>query len=538
VYSAIAPSIKGDLQVFLAFEGSEIREISVIDEDDSPVIKDVAIASMTQRIVEQQNIEVDTVSGATMTSMAILAGVEDCLRQAGANVEAFRKGSDQPASKEAAADEDCDLLIIGSGMAGLSSALYALRQREDLKVIVVEKQAYPGGSSRVCGGGVFAFSAPQNTTVGQVCSEEDYLSFMQGRAGSDPLNAELMGNIYALNADVFSHLMNWGLPLGIATWYLGNPQSQIPCFNSTESQRQEWETGESGIVDFMATLARNQGVDIRLNSKVTELVVEGNAVTGVLIEDLASTCTIKAKKVVIASGGFSRNPALVEKYAPDLASGFAFTGSGSTGDAIAFTEKLGTSIVGTGMMGLFGMNPNLGYYGPLGNTVYAYQASVNAEGKDLDLKSLFYADRLRLLCQQTNNCGYGICDSTNPALDRLEAAAQKGLAGRYQSLDELAEDQGIEAEGLKAVCEGADITQAPFYCVVQRPLFIGSIPGLKVGAHCEVLGAGDLPVENLYAAGEVMFGNVFSGAYPCSGAGMGTSCYTGALAAQAALAAL
>ena len=45
-------------------------------------------------------------------------------------------------------------------------------------------------------------------------------------------------------------------------------------------------------------------------------------------------------------------------------------------------------------------------------------------------------------------------------------------------------------------------------------------------------------IGNLYAAGEVMYANVFDGTYPASGSGVGTSCYTGAISARDALAAL
>jgi fumarate reductase flavoprotein subunit len=69
---------------------------------------------------------------------------------------------------------------------------------------------------------------------------------------------------------------------------------------------------------------------------------------------------------------------------------------------------------------------------------------------------------------------------------------------------------------------------------VVRPLFIGSIPGLEVDDTCHVVTSDGNPVENLYACGELIFGNVFQTAYPASGTGVGTSTYTGAIAGEAA----
>ena len=89
---------------------------------------------------------------------------------------------------------------------------------------------------------------------------------------------------------------------------------------------------------------------------------------------------------------------------------------------------------------------------------------------------------------------------------------------------------------LKAVFAAAEaeLAGAPYYAATIRPLFIGSIPGLRVDANCRVLANGE-PIENLYAAGELIFSNVFQDHYPASGSGMGTSTYTGAIAADTAI---
>lgn len=79
---------------------------------------------------------------------------------------------------------------------------------------------------------------------------------------------------------------------------------------------------------------------------------------------------------------------------------------------------------------------------------------------------------------------------------------------------------------LKKQAESADIKLAPFYCIQRKPLFSGSIPGIKVDEHCRVVNESGEEIGNLYAAGEVMYANVFDGTYPASGSGVGTSCYT------------
>lgn len=535
IYSGVAKGMRGDVTAYVSFDGKEITGILVDAPDDSPVIKDAAIESVVERVIAQQNIEVDAVSGATMTSMGILGAVTDALESAGADIKAFKKGSDAPTKAERET-ESCDILVIGSGMAGMSAAMQ-VALHSDKKVIVLEKQAYPGGSTRVCGGGIWTVGGLANEIIGQDSTKEEYISFMQGRSGAAELNTDLMGNIYDISGEAFSDLFNWGLPVSLNSWNLGHPDSKLPCIDSTANINCDWETGNSGLADFLAKIAAANGVDVRLNSKVTDLVVEDGSIVGANVEDLESTYRIDAKKTIIATGGFTRNADLVAKYAPDYTSAFPFTGSGGTGDGHVMAEKLGAPIIGSGMMGLSGINPSLGYYGPIGGAVWAAQMTVNAEGERF-MDKKFYGDTLALLVEQTNSCGYGIYDASNEIVDRLEAGVEAGVVAKYDNLDDLASGQGIDADALKKQAESADIKLAPFYCIQRKPLFIGSIPGIKVDEHCRVVNESSEEIGNLYAAGEVMYANVFDGTYPASGSGVGTSCYTGAISARDALAAL
>ena len=546
VWVATEPSMKGDITVVTTIRDGQIAEVRVLDEVDTDGIRQTAIADVPQRIVAQQNVEVDATTGATMTSLAIKAGVSDAVEAAGLALSDFQRGGDalDTSAKATGADEDYDLVIVGSGMAGLSAAVNAGRATKaddgtpTLKILVLEKNAYTGGSFRVCGGGIWSMGSGANEIAGQDCSAEDYVSFMSDWSAPTKLNVDLLRNIHDIAGETFDYIYNWGFPVRVGGWTLGNPDAQLPCFWSTAEVGALWENGESGVADFMTTRATQDGAEIRTNSKVTGLVVEDGAVTGVQVEDLTSTYTVHAKKVVLACGGFTRNLDLIDAYAPDYANAFAFTGAGSTGDGITMTADLGTQVVGEGMMGLVGLNPSLGYYGPLGSAGNLTPVNVNAEGTSFGIEKFFYGKTLKLLLDQTGSCCYGIADSASPFKERFDALVEAGLAKTYDTLDELADNEGIDGTALKTTCRDAGVTTAPFYCVVKRPLFIGSIPGLKVNADCEVLGKGDEPIQNLCAAGELIFGNVFANAYPCSGTGVGTSCYTGAIAARTCLRAM
>lgn len=532
-YVAVEASMKGDITVFTTVSDGKIVSVQVLDDIDSPVIRDAAIEKVCAEVVECQSVNVDAASGATITSMAILSGVSDALEAAGLDAADFQ--AEQPAVELAQGEaEEADVVVVGAGMSGLAAAIEAARS--GAKVVVLEKLAYIGGSTRVCGGGLWAMGSSVNERAGQDCSLEDYVQFMSDWSAPTELNTDLLANIREVSGATFDYLYDWGLPVAASSWTLGNPEAQLPCFWSTAGIGTAWETGNSGVADFMCTRAKQDGAEVRLLSRVSGLVVEDGKVTGVKVEDAEKAYEIHAPKVILCSGGFTRNADLIEKYAPEYADAFAFTGAGCTGDGLTMTEELGVQVVGTGMMGLFGVNPGLGYYGKYGNLVWQTVVTVNAEGETFGMEEAFYGKTLKLLLDQTDACGYGIADATSACADRFEEAVEAGYVRKYDTVEDLAAGEGIDADVCVKTVADAGLAQAPFYCITKRPLFIGSIPGLKVSANCEVLGSDDAPIEGLYAAGELIFGNVFNNAYPCSGTGVGTSCYSGTVAAKAALA--
>jgi len=533
-FRGMAQGMRAPIVVDVTLEKGEIKDVTVVQNEDSPVISDAAVNSVPQRICAQQNIEVDKVSGATITSFAIKTAVANALTEAGAVLGPYKKGSDAVKKEEKKTAEDFDVVIVGGGLAGVSAAIEFARN-SNLSVVVLEKEAYTGGSARVCGGGMWVVNSEMNKKVKLDSTKEELIAFYEKRSKGAPLNKKLIANIYDKSAYVFDYFLEGGLPVSEERWYLAHPDSKLPVLDSLNNNKYPWETGDSGLFHAVEKIAEGLGVKIRLNSKVTELVTEGGAVTGVKVEDETSKYTLNAKKVILASGGFSRNPELVKKYAPDYTAAFPFTCAGSTGDGFMLTEKLGVQIVGNGMMGLSGTNPSYGYYGQIGSLVFAAKAVVNKEGKDFGLKKAFYADGLKLIIDQTDSMSIGIYESIEKTAERLEKALEAGVAKKFDTLEALASSYGIDEAEFKRTAEANDIKTGPFYGIVIKPLLIGSIPGIKVDENCRVLDAQNQAIKNLFACGELIFGNVFSGAYVSSGSGVGISAYTGAIAADAVI---
>ena len=90
VYTAQANGNNGPVTVEVEVNDSEILNVRVTDHAETAGLSDAPIERIPAEIVEGQTLAVDTVSGATNTSNAILKAAEDALAQAGADIEALK----------------------------------------------------------------------------------------------------------------------------------------------------------------------------------------------------------------------------------------------------------------------------------------------------------------------------------------------------------------------------------------------------------------------------------------------------------------
>ena len=81
-YSATKKGMNGDVVVSVTVNENKIEEVVVVEHSETAGISDPAIEKLPQDIVEAQSVEVDSVTGATMTSKAIKEAVTDALSQA------------------------------------------------------------------------------------------------------------------------------------------------------------------------------------------------------------------------------------------------------------------------------------------------------------------------------------------------------------------------------------------------------------------------------------------------------------------------
>ena len=115
-YSASFPGQNGPVPVTVTFTQDRIESIVVGENKETIGIGQTAVKNLPNRIVEAQSLGVDRVSGATVSSVAIMSAVADCVKQAGGDtVKLLKHNKVDKISKTE--NLKTDLVVIGGGAA-------------------------------------------------------------------------------------------------------------------------------------------------------------------------------------------------------------------------------------------------------------------------------------------------------------------------------------------------------------------------------------------------------------------------------------
>ena len=120
-YTGEGQGIGGAVKVAVTVEGGAITAVEVVEHAETAGICDPAIEKIPAAIVAAQSLAVDTVTGATVTSKAILAAAEQALTEAGADIEALKTAAPKAEQAEGETIEmTTDVVVVGAGGAGVA----------------------------------------------------------------------------------------------------------------------------------------------------------------------------------------------------------------------------------------------------------------------------------------------------------------------------------------------------------------------------------------------------------------------------------
>ena len=89
-YTSTVQGFKGDIVVETTFADGKITDVTVVSHEDTEDIAGPAFEELSETIVAEQSIGVDTVSGATYSTEALLEAVGDAITEAGGNVDDWK----------------------------------------------------------------------------------------------------------------------------------------------------------------------------------------------------------------------------------------------------------------------------------------------------------------------------------------------------------------------------------------------------------------------------------------------------------------
>jgi fumarate reductase flavoprotein subunit len=447
---------------------------------------------------------VDIVSGATISSLAVINAVRDAVTKAGGNPDALK--GPIPGNAASAVNASADVVVIGAGAAGLSAATYAAQAGK--KVILVEKLSILGGTSIYSIEGFGASESLVHKALGVSATwETNYNALVQGNPKGKP-------EAFSVLAHNNGAAANWLRSIGALMPVTGSPVSVAPSR----------EVGKMGVTIVGALIAETKkaGVDIRLDTRATELVVSGGAISGVKVENSSGPYTITAKSVVIASGGFAANNEMVSQYKPHL-KGYSFSSSpGAAGDGIKMAEAAGAQLNDMDYIRVnftyHNRNGVVYYTGSLANTGGVF---VNNDGVRVVNEGGGYGVGPTVA---ENHGGQGWMIFDRSIIDSVQDVREYYELGLYESaptLEALADKIGINKANLLKTIEnykgyvkaGRDpefnralltmtFDEPPYYACKFTCHVQGTFGGIVTNTDAQVLRSNGSPIANLYAAGE------------------------------------
>ncbi|MGF7122655.1 FAD-binding protein [Rhodococcus sp. BE178] len=394
-------------------------------------------------------------------------------------------------------NEECDVLVVGSGGGGVTGAYTAAR--EGLDVILVEATDKFGGTTAYSGGGGVWFPCnPVLERAGTDDTIEDALEYYHAVVG-DRTPRELQDTYVRGGAPLIAYLeQDEILKFEMLPWpdYFGKAPkarldgqrhtmpSPLPIsevgdlhelvrgpldFDRLGAPLPEYLIGGRALIGrFLKAMEKYPNAKLHLNTALVELVVEDGAVVGGIVERDGERVAIHARKgVLLAAGGFEGNDEMRQKYGVPGEARDTMGPWGNLGKAHQAGIAVGAD---TDLMGEAWWSPGMTH--PDGRSAFALWFTagifVNQDGQRFVNESAAY-DRIgrdiiaQMEAGQATLPYWMIYDdkdgerppvnATNVSMVETEKYVDAGLWHTADTLEELAAKIGVPAENLVATVE-------------------------------------------------------------------------------------
>ena len=562
--------IDGPIVVEVTADETTIYAVNILEQNETPGIGSVAVEKLPGAIVEANSIEVDGISGATVSSTAIKTAVTEALTAMGFDPAAYQGAAivaAEPAEK-AEITLDCDVVVIGAGGAGMTAAITATDA--GAKVIVLESTSMPGGNSVRSTGGMnagptewrnqneFKEAAGVEATLKKVANYRDNARIQElgaivaeqwaayqanpegyfdtpelfqldtiigGGGKNDPA---LVKKLVESSVDAIAWLDSLDPEIILHNVAAFGGASVKRIHRPVDADGKVLSVG-AYVVPLLQENLNKRGIELMTDTPATQILTdEHGCAVGVKAESADAVYTINAGAVVIASGGFGANNDMIASIRPEL-DGFITTNApGIQGQGIQMAQAIGADTVD---MAEIQLHPTVHVEGTSAVLITEGLRGdgailVNQEGERF-FDEVSTRDKVSAAeFEQTGGYAWLIVDSRmSDASNVIQGYINKGYAEKGETWEELAAAIGAPAETLintmtnwnACVEQKSDpefgrvsfanpLDQAPFYAIKVQPGVHHTMGGIKINDNAEVISTDGAVINGLFAAGEVTGG--------------------------------
>lgn len=515
-YEGKAKGFGGEIIAKVTLTETEIKSVELTGEGETSTIGGPALEKIQEDVVKRQTTQIDGVTGATTTSNASIEAINAALTAAGVD-PASLTGIVSGQSEKTEETLETDIVVIGAGGAGMTAAITA--KQAGANVIILEKMQMVGGNTTKATGGMNAAETKYQDAAQIEDSVETFID--DTMAGGYNINdPELVEVLARQSADAIDWLDSINAPLPKVSFSGGASNARIHAPEDGSA------VGDYLVNVFSSQLEELQ-VPVYMETKAVEIIVEDGVVVGVKAESADADYTIKAKAVILATGGFGANEELYTKYREEL-KGFVTTNTpGATGDGLIMAENIGAALVDIEQIQI---HPTVEQTTSIMITEAVRGDGailVNSEGRrftnEMGTRDVVSAAEIA----QDGGYAYIIFDQNiRDNLKAIEKYVKAGITIEGATVEELAGSIDMDPAVLSETIAGwneavaakldseferttgmeQDLSTAPYYAIKIAPGVHHTMGGVKINTSCEVISSEGKVIPGLYAAGEITGG--------------------------------
>lgn len=586
-YTAEADGRNSVVKVEVTFSDSKIEDIKIISHSETAGLGDTAMEKIKELILSDQTLAVDTITGATVSSNAILLAVEDAVKQAGGNVDALKQKVAKKEGEGKTEKLEADVIVIGAGASGVSAAVAAAD--EGAKVILIEKTGIIGGASNLSWAGKFlnASVALENQVVANI--EQIIDNWIENNHYR--VDAAVLREYLTKSGETYDWLKDRGYETTFMNFF-GEQMYLLP----------DYSVREPLLRKMLANSVEKNGGQVLTETTGKKLITDDSgSVIGVIAEKSdGTTLEIMGKSVVLATGGYAANKEMVKEF-------FGFEGVNgglgqNIGEGLMMAWEVGAKVpdnIGGQMLHqtlaratqdlkkdfepfkasypvMLTYLPTLMNVGPSGSRFRdeAYTLNAVAAANTSAFHGPFHyviVSKAQLDALEKEGMNgvkaprlpgmppefyFDFTDKftlDNPWEDVykvFDKMVENGHGFKGDTIEELAKNAGMDVEvfvetfnNYEEACRtGKDLEfgkdpeylipmgdEGPYYAIIAEINNLGSVGGLLVNKKFQVLDNDRVPIKGLYAVGVEALGVLFNDTYVGNGDGIGFAFTSGRL---------